>query len=226
MIRVLVMTSDTYSWCLKPYAYLFNLFWSSLQAVRVCGYTPPSFPLPPNYEFYQIDSRNYPSDMWSDGLIRSLEAINDELIVLMLEDYLLQRGVDHEGVASLANWMHDHPDALRMDLTADRLYGMNMKDKEAWGRHDIVECSKDAPYQMSLQAAIWNRRNLLATLRPGLSAWAVETQIDMTNCPYGIYGTRQWPVRYANLILKGSVMDYELDRIPQPHRDTIRRWIK
>jgi hypothetical protein len=33
-------------------------------------------------------------------------------------------------------------------------------------------------------------------------------------------------VRYANLMLKGDVMDYELERIPEPHRSTIARWIK
>jgi hypothetical protein len=81
-------------------------------------------------------------------------------------------------------------------------------------------------YQMSLQAAIWNRRNLLSLLRPGLNPWEVETQIDMKNQPFRVLGTRQNLVRYANLMLKGEVMNYELDRIPEPHRSTVERWIR
>lgn len=133
--------------------------------------------------------------------------------------------MDHSGINTLADYMRIHTDVVRLDLTTDRLYGKGMHDVEPWGHYDIIACDKDAMYQMSTQAAIWNRRNLLTLLRPGMNPWEVETQTDMEKQPYGVLGTRQFPVRYANLMLKGEVMDYELDRIPEPHRETIRMWI-
>jgi hypothetical protein len=78
---------------------------------------------------------------------------------------------------------------------------------------------------MSLQAAIWNRKNFLDLLRPGLTPWEVELQTDMQTQPYRVLGSRQFPVRYANLMLKGEVVNYELEHIPEPHRSVIERWI-
>lgn len=227
MIRVFVYTSDPYIWCMKPFSYLFNIYWSGLQEVVVGGFTPPQFQLPDNFTFHQIDKRPYPKEKWSNGLIRFLQDYQDDLFVLLLEDYLLQRTVDHNSITTLAEYMMlgKNNDVVRLDLTADRLYGKGMHDVDHWGHYDIIACDKDAMYEMSLQAAIWNRRNLLRLLRPGMNPWEVEIQTDMTSQPYRVLGTRQWPVRYANLMLKGQVVDYELERIVEPHRSAIKRWI-
>lgn len=228
MIRVFVYTSDPYLWCLKPFIFLFNQYWSELQEVIVGGFTHPQFPLPSNFHFHQIDKNPYPKNKWSDGLIHFLNDYRDDVFVLMLEDYLLRRTVDHQGVSTLADYMRMgiNQDVVRLDLTTDRLYGKGMRDIEPWGHYDIIACDKDAPYEMSLQTALWNRKNFLSLLRPGMNPWEVETQTDMTKQPYRVLGTRQNLVRYANLMLKGAVMDYELEHIPEPHRTTISRWIK
>lgn len=226
MIRVFCYTCDPYLWLLKPFCYLFNTYWSELQEVIVGGFTPPRFPLPSNFVFHQISKNPYPKEMWSDGLIRFLEDFHDDVFVLLLEDYLLYRTVDHNGVNTLADYMRINKDVVRFDLTSDRLYGKGMRDIESWGHYDIIACDKDAMYEMSLQAAIWNRRNLLTLLRPSMNPWEVETQTDMTKQPYRVLGSRQYPVRYANLMLKGEVMDYELERIPESHRSIIKQWIK
>jgi hypothetical protein len=228
MIRVFCYVSDPYLWCLKPFSYLFCTYWSELQEVIVGGFTPPQFPLPKNFHFHQISKKPYPKEMWSDGLIRFLNDYPDDIFVLMLEDYLLRRTVDCAGVSTLAQYMRlgNNNDVVRFDLTADRLYGKGMHDIEPWGHYDIIACDKDAMYEMSLQTAIWNRRNLLTLLRPGMNPWEVETQTDMQKQPYRVLGTRQNPVRYANLMLKGEVMDYELEHIPEPHRSAIEQWIR
>jgi hypothetical protein len=226
MIRVFVYTSDPYMWIMKPFAYLFNQYWSELQEVVVGGFTPPWFPLPPNFQFHQIDRRAYPKKMWSDGLIKFLLAMNDDVFVLMLEDYLLRRTVDHQGIMTLADYMRINQDVVRFDLTNDRLNAENMHDVEPWGHYDIIACEKNSMYEMSLQAAIWNRKNFLELLRPGLTPWEVELQTDMQTQPYRVLGSRQWLVRYSNLMLKGEIMDYELEHIPEPHRSIIERWLQ
>ena len=222
-MRVIVMTSDKYLWCLRPFAYLFNTYWSSLQEVSVFGFSQPNFPLPSNFSFSSVAHENYPANRWSDSLIYALNAVPDEVVTLMLEDYWLIRTVDHSGIVTLANYMEEHPDIVRLDLTADRLYGHMMRDVEAYGHYDIIECANDAPYQMSLQAAIWRKRLLLNLLTFGKSAWEVEVQTPMVNIPYRVVGTRQWPIRYSNAILKGKLVTDEVNRIPQPHREVVEK---
>lgn len=227
MIRVFVYTSNPYVWLMKPFCYLFGYFWSNLQEVIVGGFDPPREAMPSNFYFHQISSKPYPKNKWSTGLIEFLNAFNDDIFILMLEDYLLCRTVDHGGIGTLADYMRldYNQDVVRLDLTNDRLNADGMHDIEPWGHYDIIACNKDTMYEMSLQAAIWNRHNLLGILRPGLNPWEVELQTNMVDQPYRVLGTRQFPVRYANLMLKGEVMDYELQHIPEPQRSRVQKWI-
>jgi hypothetical protein len=223
-VRVIVLTSDRYQWALRPFAYLFNIYWSSLQPVTVAGFASPPFPLPTNFAFHQIHPQNYPAERWSDALILLLRALPDSHLILLLEDYWLTRTADVRGIATLADYARARPDVLRIDLTADRLYAGGMLDLEAYGSYDLIETPADTPYQMSLQAAIWRREHLLSLLVPGRSAW--ETEIYTAPPPaLRVLGTRQWPLRYANAILKGKVDPDELARIPAEHRAQVAAMI-
>ncbi len=222
--RVFVMTSDDYLWAIKPFAYLFNIYWSELQEVVVGCFKLPDFKLPDNFRLFQIDRHNYPANFWSDALSKLLKVFKDEQIVFMLEDYWLCRTVDTRGVATLAELANNFGNVLRVDLTDDRLYAGGKFDIGAYGHYDIIETLNDVPYQMSTQAGIWNTKLLLDILIPNKSAWEVE----MHTCPPStmrVIGTRQCPVRYANAILKGKLNDEEIARIPQPHRNDVLKMI-
>ncbi|KKL91618.1 hypothetical protein LCGC14_1892880 [marine sediment metagenome] len=220
-LRVFVEVSDKYLWTLKPFSYLFNVYWSTLQPVVIGGYKKPDFSLPDNFEFYQIDEENYPAKKWSDGMLRFFRAYNDDHFVFMLSDYWLCRTVDIRGVAACHDYIVERPEVLRIDLTDDRLYAGGRKDIGAWGCYDMIETESDTPYQMSTQAAIWSRKLFLSLLIPGKSPWEVELH---TRPPESmrVLGTRQMPVRYANALLKGSVDWHQLRRIPTEHLNHIK----
>jgi hypothetical protein len=225
LIRVFVLTCNKYLWALRPFSYLFNQYWSSLQPVVVGCFAPPSFPLPDNFTIYQIDKQDYPANKWSNGLIKMLKAVNDEFVVLLLEDYWLCRGVDHSGILTLRDYMIGHGNVVRFDLTADRLYGHMMRDVDYWGHYDIIECAEDAPYQMSLQAAIWRRELLLWLLQPDKSAWEVELHTNMVGRDVRVLGSRQYPIRYSNAVYQGKIDRGQIGNIPMPHRGVIDQWI-
>lgn len=226
-MRVFVLTCAAYHWALQPFSYLFNLYWSGLQEVVVGGALPPPFPLPANFHWHTLRSRDYPKEQWTNQVIDFLTDMTDDVFVWLLDDYWLQRTVDHEAVRSLGEFMRDHPDVLKIDLTADRLYSGHAVDRGAYGRLDIIETDWNTHYQLSTQAAIWNRRSLLSILKPGLSPWEFELHLQgqipaERHGDLRILGTRQWPVRYAN----GSGMGHKapwLEGIPQDHVDEMRR---
>jgi len=217
-MRVVVPTCDKYLWALRPFAYLFNTYWSEQQPVLIGGYSKPDFDLPPNFEFYQIDSTNYPPKKWSDGLIRLLNNINDDTFVLMLEDYWLNRGVNHQAVQSLGDYAGMHREVLRIDLTTDRLYAGRMYDVGTWGYLDIIETPPDTPYQWSTQACIVNRKHMLSCLQPGIAPWEFELQgNDLIPDGLRVLGTRQFPVRYVNGVGMGIRTRYNTIGLPQDH---------
>ncbi len=202
---VIVSVSDKHLWCLKPFSYLFNRYWSPDQKVVVAGYTPPPFELPRNFAFYTISQPQYPKEKWANGLIEFLDIYQADYGVIMLEDYWISRRVDFQAIYSLTEYMARHPEILRVDLTADRLYAGGMRDVDYWDRFDIIEAA-GSQYQMSLQAGLWNLRILrdLLTKLPATSrsAWDVEltgtTLINNFGDKMRVVGTRQWPIRYAN----------------------------
>ncbi len=221
-IPVFVLTCDRYLWAVRGFAYFFNLFWSELQPVVVGGFSQPDFELPPNFTYHSITDHDYPKEKWSDGLIEFIESQPDDLFVLMLEDYWLSRKADNAGVASLADYMAMHPDVLRLDLTTDRLYAGGMFDVEAWGHYDIVETPAGTPYQISTQAGIWRKGLILQTLKRGVTGWQYE--ID-TQPPASmrVLGTRQSPVRYANVFQGGNPDKLlNLEQLPQEHVEELR----
>src|SRR5512135_1324160 len=99
MINVLVMTSDKYLKALKPFAWLFNKYWSAWQPVTVAGFTLPDFDLPNNFHFLSLGKfEDYPVGKWSDALLAAMNLTGFETFVLFLEDYWIRRGVDVEAV--------------------------------------------------------------------------------------------------------------------------------
>lgn len=227
-MRVFVFTSDKYNWAIRPFSYLFNVYWSSLQDVVVVGFNPPPYPMPQNFTFYSVSKTPYPAKQWSDAVIQFLKDVKDAHFVMLLDDYWLCRTVDCRGVAALHEYILTRPEVMRMDLTADRLYAGGMREVDHWGCYDIVETGHDVHYQMSTQAGIWNRENLLKVLRPGLTPWEVEMHLgeDLKKYPeMRILGSRQWPVRYANVFKGGNPKPINLEQIPEEHLQRIKAWL-
>jgi len=203
-MNIIVATSDKHNWCLRPFAYLFNKYWSPYQRVTIAGYTPPDFTMPSNFHFISIAQPEYPKEKWADGILRLLNTmIEVSEFILFLEDYWLSRPVDVEGVKLLYDFLKDTPDVLRMDLGADRLYAGGMMDIGYLDRFDLIS-APDSQYEMSLQLSVWKTKLFIDVLE-GLkldqrSAWGVEiygTGIVNSN-RMRVYGTRQRPVRWAN----------------------------
>lgn len=227
-MRVIVPCCDKYLWALRPFAYLFNTYWSELQPVIVAGYTPPHFDLPRNFEFFSITHPDPGPATWSDGVAKVLRSIDDPYFVLMLEDYWINRSVDCAAVSSLAEYMSIHQDVLRVDLTGDRLYSTRAFDVGAWGHLDMIETAIDTPYQLSLQACAVNREHMLSVLRPSQSPWEFEIQDHVKVLgSLRVLGTRQMPVRYTNGIGSGHGDCYTEGIAPEHVTELQRRgWLK
>lgn len=200
-MRVIVLTSDHYLHALQPYSWLFNKYWSPDQDVIVGGFKHPEFLLPPNFTFVSIgDMSDYPLEKWSDGLIRLMNMLPDEVFVFMLEDYWLTRPVDTEAVSVLDDYMKQFEYVLKVDLCADRLYALNMQDYGWVGRIDLVKSHPASPYHMSLMTGLWRKSLMLDVVIPGETPWDIEvrgTRRLSLNGDVLVLGTRQWPVRHT-----------------------------
>ncbi len=191
---VVVYSHRDAHWILPAFSYMFNIFWSSTQPVLIAG-GEPDVELPPNFQWLPVESRV--KERWSDGLIEFLNMLKSDVVCLFLEDYLLIRYVAWDLIGSLEQYMIEHPNVLKIDLTADRLHSGHAVDVEAYGRADIIETDWQTSYNYSLQLALWNRKHLLSCLRPEMSPWDFELQ-DKPREDLRVLGTRNFPCRYLN----------------------------
>lgn len=218
-VKVVCITSDKYMWALKPFSFMFNRYWDEKQEVMVAAYSTPEG-LPSNFSHMIIDNTPYPAEKYVDGLIRILSSIKEEFVVLLLEDYWMYRPVDLYAIDALSTYMSMNHNILRVDLTGDRLYAGGMMDIGFYEHYDIIEAPQ-SQYQLSMQAGLWNRALLLDVchyLPKNLhSPWDLELEGTTIVNKFGermkVIGTRQWPVRYANAVLKGKIDYKELTKL-------------
>lgn len=202
-MHAVCLTSNNYIHCVKPFAYLWDKFFGL--PCLVAGYDVQPAELPPGFEFLSIGAQaDY---TWSAGVLRLLDLIPDEVFILVLEDYFLSEQVDVEAVASLAELIQRRADVAKIDLTDDRLKVGHV----SYGRFrhvSLIRSVDDAPFQMSVQAAIWRKGFLRAYLDPEENAWRAEkigTRRIVDARMQGlerrlILGARTPPMRYVNAI--------------------------
>ena len=141
------------------------------------GFSPPDFPLPPNFTFHSIGkAEDYPIGKWSNGIIKLLREIPDKVFMFLLEDMWPVRQVNVEGVNILYRYMLQFENVIKMDLCADRLYAWGVDldyGHVAW--IDLIKSHPDSPYHMSCMPGLWRREHLLRVLVPSESPWQIET---------------------------------------------------
>jgi hypothetical protein len=172
------------------------------------GYTDPGVQMTLGHTFNSIgDFASYPFGRWSDGVIKFLDSIHDDLFLWMMEDFWLIRDADVNAIYRLEEYMLQHPDIARMDLSADRANNQNILDVGYLGRLDLVESTKDIPYHFSFQAGIWRRTMLLDCMIAGENPWQAEINgsARLIELGYRVLGTRQRPLRYLIAVQQGNV---------------------
>lgn len=226
--RIVVLTSDKYLNALRPFAFLLNRYWKPNVPVLVAGFTPPQFKLPQNFSFLSIGKfSDYPFGKWSDALIKLLGMIEDEVFVLMLEDYFVLRPVDTHAVQVLIDYAYQFRYVLKIDLCGDRLYAFGADLNYGTVEYiDLVKSMPGSPYHMSLYAGLWRRDNLLRCLVPNESPHDVEL-VGTTRVSHMqdmlVLGSRQMPLRITLGLRGGNSSDLHLDELSWVDRDEMKQ---
>ena len=232
------MTSDKYIEAVRPFLWLLKKYWGFNNGpvdVLVAGFTPPEFDLNDfggnvnvRAAFHGIGAfEDYPLGKWSDSLLKLLDQIDDEYIILMLEDYWVFRGVNVRAIELAYSYMRKYPKTLKFDLTADRLYaGGAIRNYRFEGWLDIVKSDIESAYHMSLMTGMWHTGWLKEVLVPGWDPWKVELDgtTHLRNYPdLEVVGSEQWPIRHALAFRSGDPEKLLFQDIPQEDVYTMKQ---
>lgn len=189
--RIFIPICDDNLWVMKTYFYLFKKFWGDEHEVVIMGFKPPDFELPNNFSFVSLaDKQEGGSSRWTKYIYDYLKSIEDDQIIFSLEDFFPIQKPNLEILSYLHKEMKTNNQIGRCDITWDsfvNIYDKNnlatrKKTYKIYGKgegYKILQIPKEAPYRISTQPSIWNRKFLLKLLNNNWSPWEFE-----------IYGTK------------------------------------
>jgi len=119
---------------------------------------------------------------WSTTFLAALDAIPSRRVLVVMEDYLLQRPVNGARIAELIRIM-EREGAACVQVFPDGAPSRRHPSEPGLG---IV--AKGQPFRVTLQAAVWDRQALRELVRPGENAWDFEVKgsrrSDVMDRPY------------------------------------------
>ena len=164
-LAVVVSSCDAFADVWEPFFTLFFRYWPD------CPY--PVFLIANERRFDHPRVTTLcvgPDRGWAANLRHALQRVPGTHLLYLQEDYLLRRPVDTRRMATLFE------QAVAAGAACLRLYPTPGPDQpNPGGPPGIGSIGADAPYRVSLQAAIWERRTLEALLVEGESGWHMET---------------------------------------------------
>jgi hypothetical protein len=107
---------------------------------------------------------------WSTCFKYALEVIPEMNVLVVMEDYLLDRNVDDARIRLLTEEMN-RQNAICMHLYPDPFPAHSLDNTFGIG---II--ARQQPFRVNLQAAIWDRLALIDLVRPGENAWDFEVE--------------------------------------------------
>jgi hypothetical protein len=160
---LLVISCDGYRDLWAPFFTLLFRYWDE------CPY--PVF-LGSNFEEYP-DRRVVPLAIgedrdWSSNLLAMLASVPTDGILLLQEDFLLDRPVQTPRIEQLIGY------AGARKAACLRLMPIPGPDSPCADHLELGEIRAGADYRVSLQAAWWRKEDLQAVVRPGESPWQFE----------------------------------------------------
>lgn len=224
-MRIVTLTSNKYVHCLPAFSYLFNKFYPN-QQVTVVRYDVRPPKLPDNFTNFAVGKQD--DYTWSSGLKAFLNRIEDDLVLLMLEDYWLDGFVQQDKIERCEQMMNEYHGIVKIDLTNDRLKVAH-KPYPSYNSEMIVSYN-NTPFTASVQAAIWRRDFLIKLLQPKESAWEFEKNgskraekiLNKNNSV--ILGCYDPPMSYVNAIggMGNKPDEYDFKKIPTWMQDELK----
>jgi len=181
-MHICVVGTHQYQWALWPFAGLFYKYWGP-GTVTYCGDRLEG-ELPDNLEFVQVPAYlmgEWPWESWfGNGLRSYLETVDDPIVALFLPDHWICDMVHDDLVLALHDYMLEHEDVVRGNLTAGTPLDQYGELLDTWEGIEIIGVSPTHPHAslnggMTFCPSLWNREWLIKLLEPSWDLWQCET---------------------------------------------------
>lgn len=127
--------------------------------------------------YYKTISKNYPLNMWTKRIRETLNDINDEQILIMIDDIFIRNKVDSKRIKYASDNLKDNIAMFNFEKSFD-------SNDEDIGLEGFKKRPHKSAYELSLMCGLWNKSKLLKILENDSDPWTVEYNQDTKGFDY------------------------------------------
>lgn len=117
--------------------------------------------------YYKTINKNYPLKQWTKRIRETLQEINDNQILLMIDDIFIREPVDTNRIDYARSILKGNIALINFEKV------FNKEDKEC-GLNGFKMRKKGSEYELSLLCGLWDKDKLIDILEGEFSPWQVE----------------------------------------------------
>ncbi len=181
-MKLYMITSNVYTKNVCPLnVHFLNKYWADLD-ITIVGYEAvlELENLPSNVSTVCIGKQSDFGKTWTNALIPFFKDIPEDYFALNFDDHILMNKVDLNKLQII----EEQFEAGNIDK-AQIGGGINLKYTTQF-TNDLLLFREGIDYRLSLHPAIWSKEFFLKYLKPGMSAWDFELQLNAKSPPDGM----------------------------------------
>jgi hypothetical protein len=162
-VTIVVVSCDKYKDLWTPFFHCFFKYWSD------CPYPVYLASNEATYSDSRVQSISIGPDLdYSSNLLKILEHIDTQWLILWFEDAFITSKIDTERILKLVNLaQEDNVGFLKLTVDTPLVF---TKDKE----QEIGPIPKGVKYRSAIGLALYRKETLIKLLKPGASAWELD----------------------------------------------------
>ena len=109
-------------------------------------------------QYYKTINKNYPLKQWTKRIRETLQEINDNQILLMIDDIFIRKPVDIKRIEYARSILKGNVALINFEKV------FNKEDKEC-GLNGFKMRKKGSEYEISLMCGLWDKEKLIDVLK-------------------------------------------------------------
>ncbi len=172
-MQILVLSCDKYIDLAYPFHYCMEKYWPNHPKITYMMDTIKN----PYYDTVLVD---YPISQWTRRVRETLDTINDNNILLMMDDCFIRRSVDETRLEYINSCLTENSNIACFNL--EKSFDFNDTYCEFEG---FKKRQHGSSYEVSIMCGLWNKNKLRNVLSIDSNPWEVEFR--QNNCGYDYY---------------------------------------
>ena len=170
-MKILVCSCDKDEDTFEAFHHCMEKYWKNHPEII---YTTESIINP----YYKTICKNYPLDKWTKRIRETLNEIDDDQILIMIDDVFLRNPVDEERI----KYACDNLKGNIAMFNFEKAFDSNDEDTNLEG---FKKRKHGACYEISIMCGLWDKQKLLNVIAEDSDPWQVEYK--QNNCNYEYY---------------------------------------